>query len=73
MATTEDTLPGNWKQTRTQLKERWHGLTDEDINLVAGSRSVLASILCEKYAYTEPQAQEEIERFVHDLAVTPQV
>ncbi len=70
---TDDTLPGNWKQTRARLKERWHALTDDDLNLVAGSRSVLASILCEKYAYTDAQAQQEVERFVNDLVSAPQV
>jgi uncharacterized protein YjbJ (UPF0337 family) len=60
----EDLLSSNWKSLRPRVKERWHGLTDDDLALIAGNRAVLASVLCEKYTYSEEQAQQEIEQFL---------
>lgn len=64
----EDILTSKWKGLRPQIKERWHALTDDDLKLINGHRDVLASVLCERYAYSEDKAQMEINQF---LAETP--
>ncbi len=64
----EDLLSVDWALLRPRVKERWHALTDEDLKLVAGSRTMLANVLCEKYGYTEEQAQKEIDQFVAHAA-----
>ncbi len=69
---TEDLLPGDWKQVRARAKERWHALTDDDLKLVDGSRTMLASVLREKYGYNEEQAQTQVQQFVDQLAAPAQ-
>ena len=39
-------------------------LTDEDLDLIGGNRATLVSVLTEKYAYTEEQAQKQVEEFI---------
>ena len=63
----EDLLSGDWKQLRAHVKERWHTLSDDDLALIAGSRTMLMNILCEKYAYPEQQAQKEIDEFLKQV------
>jgi uncharacterized protein YjbJ (UPF0337 family) len=59
-----DMLASNWKALRSRLKERWHALTDDDLARIDGDRTVLASVLSERYTYSEEQAQTEIEQFL---------
>lgn len=68
MMANDDMLSSNWKSLRPRLKERWHALSDDDLKLIAGSRATLASVLCEKYAYTEEQAQKELDEFLAQVA-----
>ncbi len=64
---TEDLLSSNWKSLRARVKERWHALSDDDLAVIAGNRATLASMLCEKYAYTEEQAQKEVDQFLDQV------
>jgi uncharacterized protein YjbJ (UPF0337 family) len=63
----QDFLSSNWKALRPRAKERWHALTDDDLALIAGSRATLASVLCERYAYTEQQAQKQVDEFLQQV------
>ncbi len=60
----QDLLSTNWKSLRPRVKEQWHALTDDDLALIAGNRATLVSVLSEKYAYTEEQAQKQIDQFL---------
>ncbi len=64
----QDVLSSDWRQMRNRLKQRWHCLTDEDLALIAGSRDMLVSILCDKYAYPEQQVREEVAQFLKQVA-----
>lgn len=60
----QDLLASNWKSLRTRVKQQWHALTDADLELIGGNRATLVSVLTEKYAYTEEQAQKQVEEFL---------
>jgi uncharacterized protein YjbJ (UPF0337 family) len=66
----EDLLSRNWSRLRARIREHWHALTAEDVALIDGNRTMLASILCERYGYNEQQAQKEIDEFL-DQAPAP--
>lgn len=70
MAST-DMLSSNWKDLRPRLKEHWHALTDDDLALIDGNRAVLAGVLSERYAYSEEQAQTEIDQFLEQVGAKP--
>lgn len=65
----ENALAVNWKQHRAKLKQHWHSLNDRDLDVIAGDRNVLVSVLQEKYGYTDLTAQAEIDRYLLDSAV----
>lgn len=68
----QDLLASNWKSLRTRVKQQWHALTDEDLDLIGGNRATLVSVLTEKYAYTEEQAQKQVEEFLAQAAARTQ-
>jgi len=57
-----DTLKGQWKQLRGQLKIWWGDLTDDDLDRIEGERDKLIGRLQERYGYTRENAEAEIER-----------
>lgn len=66
----EESLAINWKQHRGKLKQEWHSLTDQDLDIIAGNRTMLVSILQEKYGFTELTAQAEVNRYLLEHSAT---
>ena len=56
----EDTIKGNWKQFKGNLKEQWGKLTDDDLTVIAGKRDQLAGKIQERYGYAKDQASKEV-------------
>ena len=63
----DNSLALNWKQHRDLLRKHWHSLDDRDLDIIAGDRHVLVSILQEKYGFTEPTARAKVERYLQDV------
>ena len=57
-----DTLQGQWKQLKGQVRQKWGKLTDDEIDQVNGSYERLVGILQEKYGL----ARENAEKLVND-------
>lgn len=57
-----------WKQLRAEVKRRWGMLTEEDLNRINGSAQALATVLHDKYGYAQPRAEEEVQRFLNEIA-----
>jgi uncharacterized protein YjbJ (UPF0337 family) len=47
---------------RSQVKEWWGKLTDDDLEKVGGKFDKLISLLQEKYGFTQQQAEEEYKK-----------
>ena len=56
----KDTLSGNWKKAKGDLKQWWGKLTDNDILYVDGKVDKLLGILQERYGWTREQAEKEV-------------
>jgi uncharacterized protein YjbJ (UPF0337 family) len=72
MQSNDDILEKDWKHLRSKVREHWHSLTDEDIDIINGSRSVLVSMLEEKYFYSKEIAEDEVRRFLAEITAKEQ-
>jgi uncharacterized protein YjbJ (UPF0337 family) len=59
-----DTLMGQWKQLKGNVKARWGKLTDDDLTQAEGNYDVLVGRLQERYGYTREKAEQEIDDFL---------
>ena len=58
----EDTIKGQWKQFRGEMKKLWGDITDDEFERIDGQRDKLAGVIQERYGRTREQAEEEIRR-----------
>jgi uncharacterized protein YjbJ (UPF0337 family) len=59
-----DTLKGQWKQMKGEIKRRWGKLTDDELDQVEGNFDKLAGRIQERYGYQKDQAEREINEFL---------
>jgi uncharacterized protein YjbJ (UPF0337 family) len=57
-----DTLKGQWKQMRGEIKKWWGDLTDDDLDRIEGDRDKLIGRLQERYGYARDKAEAEVNR-----------
>lgn len=55
-----DTVAGNWKQIKGQVKEQWGKLTDDHLDVIAGKRDQLAGKIQEAYGVTKDEAERQL-------------
>ena len=56
----EDTIKGNWKQFKGNLKEQWGKLTDDDFDVIDGRREQLVGKLQERQGLAREAAEKQI-------------
>ena len=56
----EDTIKGNWKQFKGNLKEQWGKLTDDDFDVIDGRREQLLGKLQERQGLPREAAEKQI-------------
>jgi uncharacterized protein YjbJ (UPF0337 family) len=60
-------IEGNWKQLTGKVRQHWGRLTDDDLDVIAGSRTELAGRIQEAYGISQDEAERQIERFSTSL------
>ena len=55
-----DTIKGNWKQFKGNLKEQWGKLTDDDFDVIDGRREQLLGKLQERQGLAREAAEKQI-------------
>ena len=60
----QDTLKGQWKQMKGEIKRRWGKLTDDELDQVEGNFDKLVGRIQERYGYQKDQAEREINEFL---------
>ena len=63
----EDILEGKWKQLKGRVQEEWGDLTDDDLDMINGSRTRLEGKIQERYGRTRAEARAEIDDWLEDL------
>src|SRR5581483_5342614 len=53
-------VEGNWKQVKGKVKEQWGKLTDDDLDVIAGSQDQLEGRLQQRYGYAKDRAKKEV-------------
>lgn len=59
-----DTLKGQWKQVKGEVKKRWGKLTDDDLTQMSGQFDQVVGKLQERYGYQRERAEREIDDFL---------
>jgi uncharacterized protein YjbJ (UPF0337 family) len=57
-------LQGSWNRIRGQIKDKWHNLSDEDLQFTGGSIDQVVGKIQQKTGET----RETIEKFLNDLS-----
>ena len=55
-----DRIQGDWKQFKGHIKVRWGKLTDDELDVIAGKRDVLAGKIKEAYGISKEEAEAQV-------------
>ena len=66
MDPTRDTLPGKWNDLKGQMRQKWGKLTTDDLTRLNGTTGELAGALQQRYGYSKPQAEIEINNWLSE-------
>jgi uncharacterized protein YjbJ (UPF0337 family) len=58
-----DTLAGQWKQVKGEVKRKWGQLTDDDMTRIEGDYDKLVGAIQTRYGYTREQIDREFDDF----------
>ena len=58
-----DTVKGQWKQFRGQIKEQWGKLTDDDLDRIEGKRDQLLGAVQKRYGVARDVAEKQLKDF----------
>jgi uncharacterized protein YjbJ (UPF0337 family) len=58
-----DTIKGQWKQFRGNVKEQWGKLTDDDLDRIEGKRDQLVGAIQERYGIARDEAERQLAQF----------
>lgn len=58
-----DRIEGNWKQLKGKALEQWGRLTNDDLDVVAGRRDLLAGKIQERYGVAKDEAERQISQW----------
>lgn len=58
-----DRIEGNWVQLKGKAKQQWGKLTDDDLDVIAGKRDVLAGKIQECYGITKDEAEKQLDEW----------
>ena len=56
-----DQMEGKWKQMKGTAKQKWGKLTDDDLDVIAGSRDKLVGRIQERYGIAKDAAEKEVD------------
>lgn len=55
-----DRIEGNWKQVTGKAKAQWGKLTDDDLDVIAGHRDILAGKIQAHYGIAKHEAEKQV-------------
>jgi len=64
-----DTLSGQWKQIKGNVKSKWGQLTDDDMTRIEGDYDKLVGAIQTRYGYTREHTERELNNFFNSQTV----
>lgn len=61
-----DRIQGDWKQLKGNIKVRWGKLTDDELDVIAGKRDVLAGKIQEAYGISKEEAEKQVNEWQNE-------
>ena len=55
-----DRIEGNWKQFKGSARQQWGRITDDQLDVIAGKRDLLAGKIQETYGITKDEAEKQL-------------
>jgi uncharacterized protein YjbJ (UPF0337 family) len=59
-----DRIEGNWKEFKGKAQQQWGKLTNDDLDVLNGSREELEGVIQKRYGYAKDKAREEIDTWL---------
>jgi uncharacterized protein YjbJ (UPF0337 family) len=59
-----DQIEGQWQQIKGHAKSRWAKLTDDDVDNIAGKRSILLGKLQARYGVLKDEAEKQVDAWI---------
>jgi uncharacterized protein YjbJ (UPF0337 family) len=56
-----DQVEGNWKQFKGKVRETWGKFTDDELDVLLGTREQFVGKLQEKYGIKREEAEKELD------------
>ena len=67
-----DTLKGDWKKLKGQVKEKWGKLTNDHLDVIEGKKDQLVGHIQKEYGISKEEAQKQVDDFdTHYDSVDP--
>ena len=57
-------IQGKWSQAKGSIRQQWGKLTDDDLEVIAGSKDKLVGRLQERYGLAKEDAMKQIDTWV---------
>ena len=58
-----DTVKGQWKQMKGEMRKQWGKLTDDDYQQIAGEKDKLIGRLQERYGWSREEAERSADEY----------
>ena len=58
-----DTMKGDWKQVKGQIREKWGEFTDDELDQVKGRREQFEGLLQKKFGIAKEDVKELVDAF----------
>jgi uncharacterized protein YjbJ (UPF0337 family) len=59
-----DRIEGNWKEFKGRAQQQWGKLTNDDLDVLNGSREELEGVIQKRYGYAKDKARAEIDTWL---------
>ena len=65
-----DQIQGKWTQMKGSVRQQWGKLTDDDLEVIAGSKDKFVGRLQERYGIKKEEAQQQLDAWTQTVFET---